>query len=498
MPDPSLAPIQRERWDRAAAAHLLARAGFGGTPDQVQALVDMGPSDAVDCLVQYEGIGSDPTPDDLFDADIRRPLNEEERELLGRARRENNEGVLERFQRERTSSDMRDREQLTSLRQWWLKRMIETGRPLEEKMTLFWHGHFATGWRTIEDSYHMYLQNRTLRTHATGDFGELAYRIIRDPAMLRYLDNDRSRREQPNENLARELMELFVLGEGRGYTERDIKEAARALTGFTFDDDTFRFDSRAHDGRPKTILGRTGPFDGDDLVRTLLARPECSEFICRKLHRFFVDDGPQAPDRDALTAISRLAELLRREKYQLKPVLRTLFLSRHFHDPAYRGSVVKSPVQLVVQTVRQLGAPPRELATVASALELMGQSLFQPPSVKGWDGGRAWINTSTLFVRQNTVVYLLTGQLPDRGPWTTDPIPWIGGPFERAIVARARDGGTDSAADAVLELGLSVDPIPARREQFRAFARSLGGPLTGERLIRALCVVSALPEYQIC
>jgi len=498
MPDPSLAPIQRERWDRAAAAHLLARAGFGGTPDQVQALLDMGPAGAVDYLVQYEGISSDPTPDDLFDASIRRPLSDDERATIARARRDSDEGVLERFQRERTTRDMQDREQVVAMRQWWLKRIIETGRPLEEKMTLFWHGHFATGWRTIEDSYHMYLQNRMLRTHATGDFGELAYRIIRDPAMLRYLDNNRSRRDQPNENLARELMELFVLGEGRGYTEKDIKEAARALTGFTFEDDSFRFDGRAHDDGRKSILGRMGPFDGDDLVQILLSRPECSEFICGKLHRFFVDDGPDAPDRDARIAITRLAELMRRERYQLKPVLRTLLLSRHFHDPAYRGSVVKSPVQLVVQTIRQLGTPPRELATLSSALELMGQSLFQPPSVKGWDGGRTWINTSTLFIRQNTAVYLLTGRLPDSGMWASDPNPWAGGPFEQAVTACARGGDNDAAADAALELALSVDPLPARREQFRAFARSLGGPLAGERLVRALCMATALPEYQLC
>jgi uncharacterized protein (DUF1800 family) len=498
MPDPSLAPLQRERWNRAAAAHLLGRAGFGGTPDQVQALVDMGPADAVDYLVSYEGIASDPAPEDLFDAGIRQPLSDEERATVARARRDGDEGVLERLQRERNAADARDREQVVSMRQWWLKRIIETGRPLEEKMTLFWHGHFATGWRTIEDSYHMYLQNRMLRTHATGDFAELAYRIIRDPAMLRYLDNNRSRRGQPNENLARELMELFVLGEGRGYTEQDIKEAARALTGFTFEDDRFVFDGRAHDDGRKSILGRTGPFDGDDLVKILLSRPECSEFICGKLHRFFVDDRPEGPDRDARIAITRLAELMRRERYQLKPVLRTLFLSRHFHDPAYRGSVVKSPVQLVVQTIRQLGTPPRELATVSSALELMGQSLFQPPSVKGWDGGRAWINTSTLFIRQNTAVYLLTGRLPDSGMWSSDPSPWTDGPLELAITARARDGDADAAADATLELCLSVDPLPARREQFRAFARSLGGPLAGERLVRALCMATALPEYQLC
>ena len=498
MPDPSLAPLPRERWDRTAAAHLLARAGFGGTPDQVEALVDMGLAGAVDYLVEYEGIPSDPTPDDLFDATIRRPLSDDERLTVARARRDNDEGVLERFQRERNTRDMQDREQVVSLRQWWLKRIIETGRPLEEKMRLLWHGHFATGWRTIEDSYHMYLQNRMLRTHATGDFGELAYRIIRDPAMLRYLDNNRSRRGQPNENLARELMELFLLGEGRGYTEQDIKEAARALTGYTFQDDSFLFDGRAHDEGRKSILGTSGPLDGDDLVQILLSRPECSEFICAKLHRFFVDDGPDAPGRDARTAVVRLAELMRREKYRLKPVLRTLFMSRHFYDPAYRGSVVKSPVQLVVQTIRQLGTPPRELATLSSALELMGQSLFQPPSVKGWDGGRAWINTSTLFVRQNTAVYLLTGRLPDSGQWVTDPNPWAGGPLERAVAARSSDGDADAAADAALELTLSVDPLPARREQFRSFARSLGGPLAGERLVRALCMATALPEYQLC
>jgi hypothetical protein len=128
----------------------------------------------------------------------------------------------------------------------------------------------------------------------------------------------------------------------------------------------------------------------------------------------------------------------------------------------------------------------------------MGQSLFQPPSVKGWDGGRTWINTSTLFIRQNIAVYLLTGRLPDSGQWAMDPSPWIRGPLERAVQSRTSGEDTDAAADAVLELCLSVDPLPARRAQFRAFARSLGGPLAGERLVRALCMATALPEYQLC
>ena len=497
MTNLSMSPLDRSRFDEAAARHLLTRAGFGGTSAQVEQLVAMGLNEAVAYLVEFENAPNLPVADTDFDKDIRKPLTPAEREMVAMARRGNDEAALETIQKMRNERDGQDRAQLKEMQKWWLKRMVETGRPLEEKMTLFWHGHFATGYRTIEDSYHSFLQNRLFRTHATGNFADLTLRILRDPAMLKYLDNDESRRGRPNENLARELMELFVLGEGHAYTEQDIKEGARALTGYTFNDDSFQFRDDGHDDDPKTILGQTGNWDGDDFARIILSRKESSEFLCGKLYRFFVNDAPGMPSNKVAPVVKALAAELRKKQYELKPVLTMLFKSQHFFDEAHRGGSIKSPVQLTVQTIRELGVPPRDLATLNSATDLMGQSLFMPPSVKGWDCGRTWINTSTLFVRQNLAVYLITGMRPEAFDWDANLAQWPTTALEGAI-AKRMSASKASASDALLDLVLAVSAPPERRKQFKSFTDGLGGDLRGERLVSALCLVTAMPEYQLC
>ena len=497
MTNLSLTPLDKSRFDASAARHLLNRAGFGGTSEQADRLAAMGPTAAVDYLLNYETVGALAIEDSAFDKDIRRPATPAEREMVTMARRSNDEGMLEQVQKMRNERDGLDRTQARELQKWWLKRIIETGRPLEEKMTLFWHGHFATGYRTIEDSYHMFLQNQMFRKHATGNFADLVLRILRDPAMLKYLDNDESRRGRPNENLARELMELFVLGEGNAYTEADIKEGARALTGYTFNDDTFAFNEGGHDDDSKTILGQTGAWDGDDFARIILSRKESSEFLCGKLYRFFVNDAPGMPTKPVAPVIKALAAELRKQQYELKPMLRMLFRSQHFYDTDNRGASIKSPVQLTVQTIRELGVPPRDLSTLNSATDLMGQSLFMPPSVKGWECGRAWINTSTLFVRQNLAVYLITGKRPDAFDWDESLAEWPTAALEAAIAART-GGDSSKASDALLSILLAVDAPPERRKQFTEFVASLGGDLKGQRLVSALCLVTAMPEYQLC
>ena len=305
-------------------------------------------------------------------------------------------------------------------------------------MTLFWHGHFASGFRTVEDSWHMYAQNELFRTHATGNFAKLVRGVVRDPAMLRYLDNNQNRKGKPNENLARELMELFTLGEGRGYTENDIKEGARALTGLTFRDDAGVFEPAGHDGGSKTIFGYTGAFDPDGFVNLILSKRECPEFVCGKLYRFLVSDCPEGPSREQQAVVAAMSRMLVEGKAELKPVLRALFTSEHFFRDANRGAIIKSPVQLIVQSVRQFRAPVRDLSVLNSASDLMGQNLFQPPNVKGWDGGRGWINTSTLFTRQNLLVYLLTGRSPKSAEWELNAEPFDAAPLVAG--ARGSDG----------------------------------------------------------
>ena len=251
MPEPTLRPLAEQDFDFWAAHHLLSRAGFGGTPDQIRALSQLGLDKAIDSIVDYEMHPPIEDPTD-FASDIMRPATPEEAEAYRKARQEGDEKTLSEFRRMRQQRQGADRKQIGAMRSWWLERMIETSRPLEEKMTLFWHGHFATGYRAIEDSWHMMMQNRMFRSLATGNFADLLRGIIRDPAMLRYLNNNRNRKQSPNENLARELMELFSLGEGNDYTENDIKEGARALTGYTYEDDDFVFQRGAHDSGSKT------------------------------------------------------------------------------------------------------------------------------------------------------------------------------------------------------------------------------------------------------
>ncbi|UCD74599.1 MAG: DUF1800 domain-containing protein, partial [Phycisphaerales bacterium] len=359
-------------------------------------------------------------------------------------------------------------------------------------------GHFATSYRGIEDSYHMFLQNQFFRANAVGSFADLVCGIVRDPAMLRYMNSDQNRKENPNENLARELMELFVLGEGNFYTESDIKEGARALTGHTFRDDQFLFRSEWHDDQPKRILGQVGNWDGTDFCNIILSHKAASEFICWKLYRFFVNDLPGPPTDEAQSFIVKLAKRMRERKYGVRTVLKTLFMSEHFHDPSNMACQVKSPIQLLVQAIRSLSLPQRSLRALLNASDLMGQNIFFPPSVKGWDGGRAWINTSTLFVRHNVMVYLLTGRRPDAYAWQADGTPCeLTGLIEHLASETGRIEPAD-AATYLLRFALGARPHPQRVETLVKFVEDQGGTLNNDMLVGMLALISAMPEYQLC
>jgi hypothetical protein len=502
MPPNPLRPLPADQFDYWKAHHLLHRAGFGGSPAEVRALASLGLEAAVDLFVDL------PTPsfplagEPTWASDIFRPPTVEEARAEADARRRNDEAFLERLQQERTRREALDRTQLREMRSWWLGRMIAAERPLEEKMTLFWHGHYASSWRTIEDSWHLLVQQRVFRTHAVGDVRALAQAMIRDPAMLEYLDNDENRRASPNENLARELMELFVLGEGNGYTERDIKEGARALTGYTFDDDAFVFREGEHDPGEKTIFGRRGRWNGEEFVAMLFTKPVAADFLAWKLFRFFVNDAPGEPDAEGKAFVLALGRALRDAEWSLKPVLKALFTSRYFYDDRNAAAVVKSPIQLIVQAIRSYRLPVRSLEALASAADLMGQNLFDPPTVKGWDGGRAWINTSTLFVRQNLLVYLLTGRRPARYGWPENGDPFDATHLVAELRASAAADGADLEPDEIarflLRFSLSARPHPDRVAALSAHLRATAGAPENDRLVAALALVTAMPEYQLC
>jgi uncharacterized protein (DUF1800 family) len=375
--------------------------------------------------------------------------------------------------------------------------MIETPRPLEEKLTLFWHGHFATNYRTIENSYHMFMQNQVFRANAAGNYGDLLHAIIKDPAMIAYLDNNDSRKGKPNENLAREIMELFSLGVGN-YTEKDIKEGARALTGYTFEDDEFVFQARNHDTGDKRILGRSGNIKGEDFVDIILNQPACARFVTRKLYHYFLADvppdergGDKELDPAQRSVLRQMASTLSSNRYELKPVLRKLFLSEHFYEPRFRNQQIKSPVTLIVGAIRSLNAPPRDLSILNDALDLMGQRIFFPPSVKGWDGGRSWINTSTLFVRQNVLAFLLTGKKPQGFDPTADTQKFDA----LAVLGEVRE--PDAAVQRVLRVTLGQSPSEAA-EALRSYLRANGDKVSQETATGMLLLATASPEYQLC
>jgi uncharacterized protein (DUF1800 family) len=507
-PDPierTLRPIARKDFGYEQARHLLWRAGFGGDEGQIRWLADIGPEKAVDALLAVEKVPADAVKEDQFDRDIIRPPSEEERQMVRRAQQSQDEDALARARLERQRREREDRLQMGEIQKWWLRRMIETPRPLEEKMTLFWHGLLATNFRTIENSYHMFRQNQLFRSQALGSYAELMTGLIRDPAMIAYLDNNDSRKNRPNENLAREIMELFSLGIGN-YTEADIKQGARALTGYTFEDDEFRFQKNNHDTGVKTILGQTGTWTGDDFVRIILEQPACSKYITRRLYSFFVADVP--PDErggdvgldPAQRAVLRqLADSFRTGRYQVRPLLRRLFLSEHFYEPRFMNDQIKSPIMLVVGAIRSLKTPVRDLSILNDACDLMGQRIFFPPSVKGWDGGRSWINTSTYFVRQNILAFLLTGKKPQGYDATADSQRYdalaLLAPFGSEGAVGTREPA--AVADALLRLTLGWTPKEPR-DVLTQFAAARGNTIDNDTVTGMLLLITTMPEYQLC
>ena len=489
----TLNPIPAKDFGFAQARHLINRAGFGGTPQQVHDLQRKGLKKAVDSLVDYEKISVGPDAEHDFDADIIRPLTPDERQARRQAIKEGNKEVREKLRKEFLERRRQDRLQMRDIGKWWLQRMINTPRPLQEKLVLLWHNHFATSYRTVQDSWKMLQQNAMFRKHANGHFGNLAMGIIHDPAMLRFLNNNQNRKGSPNENLARELMELFTLGEGY-YTEADIREGARALTGYTYKDDAFYFQEDQHDDGMKTILGQTGAWDGEDFVRILLTQRACSRFIAYKLYDHFVADISQGETEAATRVIDQLASVIRKHKYQLKPALTALFMSRHFYDPAIMGNQVKSPVQLVVGTVRMLDTPTRQVSMLQQALNTMGQQLFAPPSVAGWDGGRSWINTSTLFVRQNTATYLITGKRPNQKNWNSKKMGYDPMPLVESLLSNEPRVVVDHLLDSMI----AVPVAEQRRAALAQVLEDSGGEVNRDALAGLLVLITALPEYQLC
>ncbi|HEX4592302.1 MAG TPA: DUF1800 domain-containing protein, partial [Gemmataceae bacterium] len=353
-------------WDLRKAGHLYRRAAFGAIWDELQTAVADGPDTAVEKLLR----GRD-------DAGFEKNCQT----MAASIGRFNNDGQLAT---------------------WWLYRLVTANpHPLREKMTLFWHNHFATSNAKVRNAGYMLGMYDLMSRHALGNFADLLQDISKDPAMMVWLDTAQSKKGQPNENYARELMELFSLGIGN-YTEKDIREAARAFTGWEIKDGKAVLNANQHDDGPKSVLGRTGDWQGEDIVRICLEQESCSYFICGKLFKFLVSET-MPPTRELLAP---LADQFRKSGWDFGALVATVLKSNLFFDPQAYRTKVKAPVEFAVGIVRGLEGNPTPLSEFGRRLEGLGQHLFHPPSVKGWDGGPAWLNAQTLLYRQNLALAL--------------------------------------------------------------------------------------------
>jgi uncharacterized protein (DUF1800 family) len=471
-------PSAEDPFDAVKAAHLLNRAGFGGTRQEIEEVVRLGPADAVDQLLDFPDAGADEMSQtdvpDLSSIEGMPKSYRELKKLLDGKTEQERQALRQKFMRA-------NREALEVQAAWWLRRMAYGPYPMQEKLTLFWHGHFTTSAKDERSSLLIWKQNETLRRCAAGNFRQFVQQISRDPAMLDYLNNSQNRKQRPNENYARELMELFTLGIGN-YSERDIKEAARAFTGWAHNGEDYVFRKFDHDEGEKVFFGRRGDFNGDDVIDIILLQQQCGRYIGRKVFNYFAYDAMEPGMEESL------GNVLRENKYELRPLLRTILTSKAFYSPRAVGVQIKSPIQMTVGTIRilELEMPPTRM--LMGALNQMGQMPYFPPNVKGWPGGRAWINTSTMFVRYNTAVWLAGGEVPINS----------GRPFADAVMnARARRFDPVETAEAEPAVDEWVSrliqrPIAPEKRQVLIDA------MKEQSLREVIQLIVSMPEYQLC
>ena len=448
-----LTPLSDSDWNAQRAAHLLARAGFGGTPEEIARLAAMGAREAVRSLVYFgkadnkhlepfdhSGIhepGLEPFPESRPAATDRAKKSGES--LGVRAKASGNrplQPVTNKFFYWLRASVL----ETNRVAYWWANRMLTTNAPLQEKMALFWHGHFANNEDKVRDYRKLLNQLELFQARGTGNFRDLVVAVAQDPAMLCFLDAGKNIKGAPNENFAREIMELFTMGVGN-YTEKDVREAARAFTGWNYVDTKFVVNDDQHDAGLKTFLGRAGNFDGVQIIDIIMDQPITAEFMAAKLYRFFVREDVDAKAQAAL------GNALRKGKYEIAPFLETVFLSKDFYSDDSIGAQIKGPVQLAVSTCKKLGlkavpgVPDFNAATAA-----LGQRLFAPPTVAGWAQGRSWITPGLLLERGNFARDVLFPDInfipPDR---------YNAAPDIRQVSQRIRDGADITAATSQAE-----------------------------------------------
>jgi len=456
-------PDTKNAWTAKWAGHLLRRAGFGASlPELRQAVKD----------------GLDATLDKLFRSD---DTAKERTEFL-----------------ESNGKRVASANNAYQLRGWWVYTMLNTLQPAHEKLTLFWHNHFATSIAKIQRTTTMFAQNVLLRKYALEKFQPFLLDMSKDVAMIIWLDNNSNVKGKPNENYAREIMELFSLGvatpESRHYTEKDIREAARAFTGWHTDGEKFDFNKNFHDYGEKTVLGKTADLNGEDIVTLCLEQPACAKFLVRKLYKYLIAEIDAPPQ----TLLDPLCEMYRKSDYDTAKLVRTMVKSRHFFsDYAYRQRV-KSPCEFVLAAVKAVGQSFVQPQSVVTKMEAMGQSLFAPPNVKGWEGGPTWLNTATVLARHNFAQTLCSG----KGELNlNDPEARIGIAIDPAAILRREKITEPKDMVALLaDLLLDGEMEQAHRDRlinYIAEDKPTSEDALASRVREAIHGIMTMPEYQL-
>lgn len=503
-------PQADETWTIFEAAHLLNRAGFGGSPAEIKTFHALGRTKAVDSLIApTEALDAFPLPDWCNDeqalADQRsrmeqfRSVQQATRSLSPEEAEKTKREAFQRRQRE-------ERQRGLEAQGWWFRRMLKTQAPLREKMTLFWHDHFATSIQKVKQPLLMVRQNELFRREAFGSFKDLTQAILMDPAMMLYLDTQSSKAGMPNENFAREVMELFTLGEGN-YTEQDIHEAARAFTGYQINrlNGKVTHEKRQWDSADKTVFGKTGPFTGKDIIDLIFQKKEASRFMAKKLWEFFVYENPSQGALDTLTASFQKAD------YHIGPLLREIFLSKEFYAESSIRSQIKSPIQYLIELLKQLEVTEPPAGFPITAQLQLGQILFMPPNVAGWDWGQAWINTNTLLTRYNLAGFLTkatdaSGMAMMGDPMKTPgmaPAPrqiglgWKGPDYEK-IAPRPLRENCDELVDSLIFRFFQGPLPPKARNSFIEYANEKKGAIFTNKETGELChLMLSTPYYQL-
>ncbi len=428
--------------ERSRVAHLLRRAGFGSTEAELDAYTAIGFQQTLARLLNYEQVDDSAVEQQVAGIQI-------------------------------------DRRNVELARLSWMTRMLYTQRPLQEKMVLFWHTHFATASSKVRGADIMLNQIQLFRDNALGNFETLLQAVTRDPAMLIWLDNNQNRKGRPNENYAREVMELFTVGIGN-YTDQDVKEAARAFTGYTSSRaGQFVFNPDQHDDDPKTFLGVTQNWDANDILAALVRHPASARFLTTKLFRFFVYDSPDP------STIDRLAATYTNSGFDTRAVLRDIFSGPEFlSDQAYRGNV-KQPIELVIGALKALNVQSIG-PDLPQITRRMGQDLLNPPDVSGWKGGDNWISATTVLERFNFADRLATARPADQ-PYFVD----VAGQLQSHDLHTTPD-----IVDHYLDLLVDGAATPEARQALISFL-SVDDP-TNEQSVRGMLhLAMSLPTHQL-